>query len=266
MHIAIDDTYGPISTPSTRYITGQRKSAVAVVFPDSDVADIQQSLSNLLGYVNSNFNTSAEEFHFTDLYNRVGPWKRIENKYSLAIFRTFVEIYSKHRWPVHIQTIDDRTLSDHGINEIKIKIEAFNLGKRDHLALVFLLIKLKNIYSDRREPLTIYIDEGIKKAEKPIDPSLFEDWPAEFSGSFKSSRTEPLLQIADFIAYSINRMTYLSIKPNRTAFDTEILDMLGHLNINSPDIRVHRLPSNFTQLDVDKLHDLDRISKDLPLL
>lgn len=42
MHIAIDDTYGPTVETNSSYVTGDRRTHVAVVFPDD--GDVEHRL------------------------------------------------------------------------------------------------------------------------------------------------------------------------------------------------------------------------------
>lgn len=59
---------------------------------------------------------APKEFHFVDIYNGFGNWKPFkEDKRNLRLIEAFGNIYSSYRWPVMVQTIDDRTLRDHGI-------------------------------------------------------------------------------------------------------------------------------------------------------
>lgn len=266
MHIAIDDTYGPNNINSSRYITNERRTSVAIVFEDNDVDSIRNNIEGCLSYIRNELNVNADELHFTEIYNRRGPWSKLNDSKNIRIIEAFAHIYSLHKWPVHVQTIDDRTLSDHGIKTIVAKLDSLDLSDKAQLSLAFLLIKIKTIYLSRDEPLTLFVDEGIGKAGKPFGDLWFRDWPQTFIGNFESSVSEPLLQLADFLAFSINRVTYLSTKQNRTSFDVSVLNLLSTMEINSPDIVTKHLDMNFTTQDVDKIHDDDRKRKGLKIL
>lgn len=266
MHIAIDDTYGPNSANDSRYITGNRRTSVAVVFKDSQIDSIRNNMHECISYIRNDLSIEIDEFHFTDIYNRRGPWSKLNDMTNIRIFQAFAHIYNQYKWPIHIQTIDERTLSDHNIKTLIGKVDTLDLSDRQQLSLAFLLIKIKNLYINSNEPLNLFVDEGIGKAGKLFGNMWFNDWPQNFNCSYESSAREPLLQIADFLAFSINRMTYLLTKNNRTKFDLEVLSLLSSMDMNSPDLIKKEIVSNFTIEDVDHIHDDDRKAKGLKCL
>ncbi len=92
MHIAIDDTYGPDKTPKSRYITGQRRTSVGIVFEDGEVEDIRHDIQDCLKYVRDKLDIDAKEFHFTELFNRRGPWLKITDDTNIKILDAFAVI------------------------------------------------------------------------------------------------------------------------------------------------------------------------------
>src|SRR6266446_2735014 len=113
MFIAIDDTYGPEQDTGSVYVTGARRTHVAVVFRDGEVAEIRQQLGNCRNFVTEMLGRQVSEFHFTDIYNRSGPWASAQKSENLDIIAAFASIYREYRWPVFVQTVDDRTMADH---------------------------------------------------------------------------------------------------------------------------------------------------------
>ena len=212
MHIAIDDTYGPEIVTASKFVTGNRRTHVAVVFQDDDVHYIRKQIIGCLDEVKILTGVSAKEFHFVDIYNRRAPWNSLPGNVNLDIFNFFAYIYRKYKWPVLIQTIDDRTLKDHGIQRIVGKIEDLDLSNRADLSLLWLLIKLKKKYKESSVPINLILDEGRRKSGVSFGGKIFRDWPNSFQGINSSSTSEPLLQITDFVAFCINRSTHLSIK------------------------------------------------------
>lgn len=260
MHIVIDDTYGPEKIPQSKYVTGDRRTHVAVVFPDEHVDLVRREMKGCLDFIQSKHNVLAKEFHFVDIYNKNGPWKHLDGMKNLAIFGAFASIYSRYQWPVHIQTIDDRTLADFK-TPVSGEVEGLDLSKRSDLSLAFLLIKIKARYAEG--PLTLIVDEGKGKAGTPFGYKLFRQRAGHFNGSYQSSADEPLLQIADFLAFCINRSTYLSIKEKRTETDNLFLQLVADMNINSPDLRRTELNADFSVQDIDAVHYQDRVEKQL---
>lgn len=263
MHIAIDDTYGPAASGGSVFVSGSRRTHVAVVFPDSDAKKIREEVAGCLEEIRRLTGVEAKEFHFVDIYNRNAPWCNLADQVNLQLFRFFALIYKRYQWPVVIQTIDNRTLKDHGIEELGGKIEGLDLSKRADLSLLFLLMKIKLKYKQTPEPISLFIDEGRRKSGVPFGAEIFHDWPLKFQGEFSSSVTEPLVQIADFIAFCINRSTYLATKKDRTEIDNWFLNLVGTMCINCEDLRLTAMPASFPVDEFDELHIADRVAKDL---
>lgn len=263
MHIAIDDTYGPEIDTNSSFVTGHRRTHVAVLFPDKDVEDIRSQLAECLNEISRLTGVSAKEFHFVDLYNRKPPWNKLEDGINLSLFEFFADIYGLYRWPVIVQTIDARTLRDHGISRIEGTIEGLDLSNTAALSLLWLLIKIKNKLKLKPMPITLLLDEGSAKPGTAFGARLFHDWSEPFNGSYVSSSTEPLLQLADFIAFCINRTTHLSMKRNRSDVDTWFLNLVGRMGIDCDDLKPHKLPIDFSVADFDEMHLQDRASKGL---
>lgn len=267
MYIAIDDTYGPNITTNSKFVTGNRRTNVAVVFPDDDVDYIREQVKTCLSYIKEEFNIEPKEFHFVEIYNRKSPWDKLPDHANLGILGAFSEIYTKYKWKVFIQTIDERTLQDHGILKIKAKINQFDLEKSSDLSLFWLLIKIKKYYFETNENLMVFVDEGLGKPNTDVGNEIFYDYKNEYVGKFQSSSDEPLLQLADFIAFIVNRSTHLYMKENRTEVDNWFLDIFNSMQINSDDLAKASISANSyeecTISDFDALHLEDRKKKGL---
>ena len=75
VHLAIDDTYGPITAAPSNYVTGARRTYVAVEFPDKGVDEIRTNVADCLSDIPKLLGISPSEFHFVDIYNRKKEWK-----------------------------------------------------------------------------------------------------------------------------------------------------------------------------------------------
>lgn len=263
MHIAIDDTYGPEIETKSAFVTGGRRTHVAVVFPDSQVQDIRTHTVELLGEIHKLTGVAAKEFHFVDIYNRKPPWDKLPEHANLILFELFANFYGYFRWPVLLQTIDSRTLRDYRIIKICGKIDGLDLSRRADLSLFSLLTKIKARFKEDPEPITLILDQGRKNPGTPFGSKIFYDWPKPFSGRYSSSCDEPLLQIADFIAFCINRCTHLAMKNKRSDIDTWFLNLAAEMQINCNDLKVHTLSTEFSVADFDELHVQDRSQKGL---
>ncbi|CAH1387973.1 DUF3800 domain-containing protein [Candidatus Nitrotoga sp. M5] len=263
MHIAIDDTYGPENDTESKFVTGKRRTHVAVVFPDEDAGYIREQITNCLDEIEKQTGVLAKEFHFVDIYNRNNPWNKLPEQMNLMLFEFFADIYARYRWPVYIQTIDDRTIADHDFSLFPQNIERLDISKREDLSLLLLLLKIKIAHKSKPSPINIFLDEGKCKPGLSIGKEIFHDWNESYQGNYCSSGSEPLLQIADFLAYSINRSTHLSTKKNRTVIDNWFISLIGSMQINSSDIQRTILPEDFGVEDLDEFHSNDRKNKGL---
>ncbi len=258
MHIAIDDTYGPQGHGRSRYVTGKRRTQVGVVFDDTKVSYIRQQINECLSAILDITGEQPKEFHFVDIYNRNGVWGRMTAGSNLAVFECFAHIYKLHRWPVLIQTVDDRTFRDlKGFNK-KLTFDALNPNDPSDVALSLLCIKIRTQFKSLNQPLTVLLDEGRKKAGQRFGDELFRGWPAPFVGQYASSKTEGLLQIADFLAFCINRSTHLSLKEKRTELDLWFMQLVADMQIKSNDIVPLFMNSDFTVEQFDEFHRLHR--------
>ena len=263
MYVAIDDTYGPESETGSRYVTGRRRSHVAVIFPDDDVPYIREQINACLREVRESMGVDVDEFHFVEIFNRKPPWDGLSEGRNLSLFEAFAFIYRHYRWPVVIQTIDERTLRDHGIEKIKAKIDGLDLEKQEDLSLFWLFIKLKSNRHLLAQPLNLIVDEGRRKSGSEINKAIFHEWAADFKGWYASSKEEPLLQLADFFAFCINRCTHLSMKERRTDIDNWFLNLVGGMEINSEDFVKAEKNTDFSVEDFDLMHQHDRTEKGL---
>jgi hypothetical protein len=266
MYIAIDDTYGPNSNTNSKYVTGNRRTSVGLVFLDQDVQHIREQMIDLLEWIKKEFSIQPSEFHFVDIYNRNPPWNKIPESKNLMIFSLFSDIYKEYKWKVFIQTIDDRTLMDHKVKKILGKINQFNLEKPSDLSLFLLLIKIKNFYSKNPESLVILIDEGLGKPNARVGHEVFHDYKGDYSGLFQSSKQEPLLQLADFMAFALNRTTHLYMKQKRSHIDNWFLELINDMKINSTDLTITNIKGDYSNLTVknfDEAHEDDRKNKGL---
>ena len=88
MFIAIDDTYGPDSVTESKYVTGLRRTNVAVIFEDSQADFVREQLLGCLDAATDIVGCEVGEFHFVDIFNRKPPWDREEN-INLKVFEFF---------------------------------------------------------------------------------------------------------------------------------------------------------------------------------
>lgn len=222
---------------------------------------VRNDLITYLHTINTSFGLSAEEFHFVEIMNKKKLWANLPQEQIFPILSKFVQIYNSHKWPVLVQTVDHRTLGDHQIT-IQGSLDGIDLSKKEGLSLMMLLIRIKHRFS--KEPqLTILMDEGQGSPGQPFGEAVFASYRGIYKGSFESSKAEPLLQVADFVAYVINRSTNLSTKANRSPDENSFLRLVGSLQLNTSDVTFANVSENFGQSEFDAIHKIDRQAKGL---
>jgi hypothetical protein len=205
-----------------------------------------------------------KEFHFVDIYNRNGVWGQMGSDMNLRIFAFFAHIYETYRWPVLVQTVDKRTFKDLKGLDKKLIFDGLKPTDPSDVALSLLCIQIRVRFKALNEPLTLLVDEGRKRAGQRFGDEMFRGWPKPFTGLYVSSSEEPLIQIADFMAFCVNRTTYLMLKEKRTEIDLWFLDLVGHMKINSNHLVPMTLNRDFTTDGFDEFHRLHRQHSGLP--
>jgi hypothetical protein len=260
VYIAIDDTYGPHGNFTSEYVTGSRRTHVAVVFEDSEVSHIRKQVQDCLNYISELLPTPPTEFHFVDIYNRKGVWNSLPKHANLSIFEAFAEIYRQHHWKVFLQTIDNLTIADHPVMLKLPSFDGLDTTNRADLSLYWLCIKLRLAFKETKPPIKLFVDQGVKGPGKSFGNEIFCDWGDNFSGEYSSS-TEPLVQIVDFMAFIVNRSTYLSIKEVRTETDNWFLNLVGTMEIYCAELPRRTFSKNFTIADFDNEIRIGRLKK-----
>ncbi|MDY0052741.1 MAG: DUF3800 domain-containing protein [Aliarcobacter sp.] len=263
MHIAIDDTYGPTVGQNSRFVTGDRRTHVAVLFQDSEVEYIRKQIKDCLLGISQSTGKDIKEFHFVDIYNRREPWNDLAEGFNLDIIEFFADIYKTYKWKVEIQTVDNHTFREHNIKIVSGKIDGLDLSKKEGQSLILLLLKIQDKLKLDSSPLKIYMDEGNRKPGASFATDIFSDWSSKYEGIYASSEDEPLLQIADFLAFSINRVIHLSLKKNRSDIDLWFIDLIGRMGINCSDISQTKVDEDFNVTDIDSIHERERAKKGL---
>lgn len=235
-----------------------RRTQVGVAFEDADVDDIRRQIRGCLSELSTVFEEEVREFHFVEIYNRKGAWARSTEDLNLKIFEFFAKIYQSYRWPVVVQTVDKRTRRDLKGLDKKLNFEGLDPTSDSDLALSLLCLRIRSRFKTANEPLTVLIDEGRRRAGTHFGSEFFCDWPRGANGSYASSQAEPLLQIADFFAFCINRNTHLALKGTRSEVDRWFMSLVADMRLNSDEISPALMTSNFSVQQFDKFHRLDR--------
>jgi hypothetical protein len=217
-----------------------------------------------LAHLGRRLPSAPTEFHFTDFYNRRGVWRDLPPGKNLNLLEAFARLYRHYPWKVFVQTVDNYTIGDwpqllelDGMGELNPR------ESRADLSLLLLCLKIRIAYKAARPPIRLYVDQGKHRPNTPFGAQLFRSWGDAYSGKFESSTAEPLLQVADFVAFCINRATYLETKAQRSSVDTNFLRMVEFMQIDCDHLKRWKTKAGFTVADLDEALRQDRRQKGL---
>jgi hypothetical protein len=103
------------------------------------------------------------------------------------------------------------------------------MEKNEDAALMILLIRLKSYLAKEYPNQTVefVMDEGRRKNGVYETFKILKNVSVDDEIVYKSSRDFIPLQVADFFAYSVNRMQMTAVKPVKTEYDKLILDAIS---------------------------------------
>lgn len=235
--IFIDDTGSPGITGAPNNYHPERKTWVAVVISPAQTTEVMTMLQKAINELSSTY--GVDEFHFTDIYSGTKKFKNISLENRLNLFSFMAQIFQRYNLPIIVQTFDPETLAhvhERSAGKMPNKIQYFNLNKCNDLSLLFLFIRLKEFMKEQepmgRKKARVFIDEGFKKNGKGMRIPSFENAFVESQICFAKSSTIYPIQLADFAAFSLNRMQLLAGKDRRTPLDLELLKILSPLSSN----------------------------------
>ncbi len=224
--IVIDDTGSPGATNETRFLKDDRKTLVAV-FIHSDIrAKMEKLIADVIEILNREFGIT--ELHFVDLINKQNQFKTFENDDVISLIHLLSTGFAHVPLPYFVQTVHKNTLKENGINA-HFKINNLNSENSEDAALIFLSARIK-AYLEKEYPnqlIEFVKDEGRRKSGRSERIELLKNVSVNSEIIYKSSQEFLLLQIADFFAYSVNRMQMTTVKAYKTDYDKSILDKLS---------------------------------------
>ena len=238
----IDDTGSP-GLRSGR-LHPERKSWVGVVVPPDQMPEVVEQCPEAVEELHRI--TGAEEFHFTDIYAGKGEFKGLDLQVRLSLFRFMAEIFQIYEFPVFVQTLDPISLDDiqrHG--GFPDRVGPFNLRKHDDMALLFLLIRIKQYIEGHRkapsEVARVFADEGYKRYGTAIHIPAWNYVFADGLICFARSSSIYPIQLADFAAYALNRQQLLLNKKKLSDLDKELLVILSKIAWNYQNIEKRKI-------------------------
>jgi hypothetical protein len=238
--VFIDETGSPglINTPT--HLHSKRKSWVAVVVPRNVIAEVWDQFPHAINALKKL--TGASEFHFADIYGGRKQFKNVPEKTRLGIFEFMAHIFQEYNFPAFVQTFDPDSLCrvrDSGLFPERIG-KLFDLKNHDHLAFLFLLIRVKwhleSNYAEAERLTRVFVDEGFKKNGLAFFLKPFENVFADGLICFGKSDVILPIQLADCAAFCLNRMQLLLGLPQLSDFDLLFLRIIQPIALSFQNI------------------------------
>ena len=226
--VFIDDTGSPgLNTPG---LNAKRKSWVAVIVPQAQVAEVMDQLPSALSFLRE-VGIKNPEFHFADIYAGRNAFAKMDLQVRLGIFHFMAFIFSTYRFPVLVQTFDPDNAADfRRHSNWPETFGPFRVNDHADFALIILLIRVRqylNSPGQSNATACVIVDEGrLPNGRSIVLPGLA---PTFYAGAilFASSRTVHAIQLADFAAFALNRWQLLRVKEKLSDLDKTLLEILA---------------------------------------
>ena len=257
--LVIDDTSFDQKARKSEYLQNERYTFCGLLFDQKYLANYEYILgdenSGLIGELNKRYNTT--EFHFTDIVNHKGKFSNIELTETLEILDAFSEIIAMQDLP--IITFSLNSLTPLGSEKVKDIFSKFagnvNLPKSGKdldktISLALCVLKANNYAkSHNGEIVHVICDEGLRKNTATSTFNL-SDKPLTIE--FASSESTPIIQLADFAAYSLTRRKIIIDKRAGTDLapaEKQMLKSFEKMNDNFIDLPQVELDQTIPEYD-----------------
>lgn len=229
--IYIDDTGTPTQKSKSKYDSGDWHSHVAVIIKKDYIKQLKNEINDLAKkYQHLN---KFEEFHFIRIFSGKDGWRKVDIKHRIEIFRDFSILYKKYSFPIIIQSFTSDDLIRNKMEYIlQIKIPNFDFSKLSDLTLFFLFIEIKKFLKKEKynTPVEIKIDSGKGKHKKRVTIPFLNSISTNSEIEFVDSKQDYLIQLTDFIAFSMNRMRWIVMNEKKKEMDIEFLKIISNSN------------------------------------
>lgn len=244
--IAFDDT-GSSQKTKSRTLETSRKTYVGVILTSDQAVLLNNVIQDILSQIKSDLGPT--EFHFVDILNGNGEWENVEDETRLQIFEGMCDIFSEFSIPCVVNTWSPNHYKKNNISIKEIpNLEFFDKSNYEHFAFYIALLKsVKYVCQNNLVPVTIFCDEGMKRAGSTVELSILKNIAESSAIHFESSARNIYLQIADFAAYCFNRQQMFINKDVKSSTDIRIMRSIEKLGFHYMDVEYIR--ANLKQLD-----------------
>ena len=224
----------------SKVLSNEQVSMVGCLIHKDKILEVKDYLEDLLEELRAKCN--AEEFHFTEIYNRKNAFKNLTSEDVLNFLQCFVNLIVDFDIKFVVQTITNEFLQKNKnyLQLLDTVLEMINLtssgkAKYETYALFLDIVHAKNyVYSvdKNTDILAVCCDEGIR----PAGFSTFKNLSDKSTPiCFESSKNEALLQIADFAAWTLSRTKQTLNKSQHIKmkdFEQKVMQILEPIQTN----------------------------------
>lgn len=271
--VVIDETGNPGQSTRSSYLHPNRKSWAAVVLSPSNFAVAAKELPPAINALRDI--CGGDEFHLTDIYRGHKSFKGVSPEKRLGVIAFLAHLFAQYRYPIIFQTLDPIGAKAFSNQNFQRKMGSLDLRKHGELALWMLLIRIQDYISEESHqvpsPVYVVLDESEKwKDSRSINISETVSNPKAFVGEMiysRNSKEFPLVQLADFAAFTINRQQWLMTldREKITDFDLAFLRIVSDARMNTVNINQVKVNLDLWQpQDYDFMRQLDDAQKGIP--
>lgn len=266
--VLIDDTGTPSQPAGSDYLDSTRITWVGLVADPSQTRVIHEQLPGFLGEFRKV--TGFQELHCADLFSGKGC-REVPFEVRLAVLAALAQIFRQESIRIFVQTVDNRTMADLELRGARFPDEVgpFRMSDRRWLALFLLLVKIKTYLLDvgmgSHFRASFHVDEGLREPGDVVTTYMLQEVSPDDALHFESSFDFPPLQLADFAAFSLNRIQWSLTKPELGDRDIKVLQLLEPLKDSFVNLKTFEADlMNWNPTQYERLIDEDRIQKGLP--
>lgn len=257
--IFIDDSGNPGTRTENKYDSTDRKSWYAIVLT---AAQRNRAHSIMIGLIAQNFKEfDVNEFHFTDIFSGIKAYKGVSIQRRMKIFEDFAELFREMKYPILSMTMSSEDYKSSKIQRPKGKhmIDSFNMSRHEDFSLCYLFLRCHYFLKKNRNnslPVEVIIDAGRQKDGSTQIMDAFKSNFIDRTIKYIASEKEPMLQLADYAAFCLNKGYWLQNKGVRTNFDIEWLKIFARANFQTLAMkRIYSDPTSDTRATYEKMLD-----------
>ncbi len=232
--VFIDDTGSPGAREVPEYLHPNRSTWVAVIIQPEHLPEMMLRYRQLF-LSGLKFFYGADEFHSTDVFSGTGPFKGVDFERRLNLLWAMAGFLKKYDAQILTENLDPDIVNTirADVPSLPPRLGPFDLTTAKGMALLSLLNRVSKHLKKHRQTddsrAYVIVDSGILRHGMAV-PSF---WPQVFSRDkvfFSDSRGIYILQLADFAAFSLNRIHLSAGRHEIKPADAALLEVFSWIS------------------------------------